>query len=247
MVSIRISSLVLAAACLMATSQAAAVDMDSTTLIKRFGASRPYAPELYLRQNLEDADMSSSSSMIKRAVATPESSNTASWGALFKRQEESEEQLHARGLVSDEEIEKRGSCQADNECGSNHYCSTTRNRCYKKLNNWKKCTRDGACGSGYCCESSNQCEPPRVNGRNCHGKDNACDSGYCSVSSDKCQAQKPKGDQCRVDAGCKGSLSCVNGRCQNPSPSKPSKPEHHHPHHPSPSGSAQHPRSLVEA
>ncbi|PWN31873.1 uncharacterized protein FA14DRAFT_81747 [Meira miltonrushii] len=224
---------------LMAESDAT----PSIGLVKRVQAAKPYAPDLFSRQSLEDNDEDvveeKRSTVVKRSVSP---AAKATW-SLFKRAtEESEEDLHERGLVDDAQIEARGGCDSDWQCGSDHYCSSKRNKCYRKIHDYNRCSRDGACGSGYCCESESICKPKRDNGDRCHGNDSACDSDYCSVVSDRCHHQSGKGDGCRVDQGCKGDLSCVNGTCKNSGSSQPSKP--HHPSHPAPSGSARQRRAL---
>lgn len=229
--------------------------VNGEMVMKRIAAQRPYAPDLYLRRDLVEQDdeqdeetatltlRKRSLSESGKASAMERSTPAASTWALFtKRHGSTEEDQHARGLIDDAEIEKRGRCSSDSQCSADQYCSSKKHRCYRKRDDWSSCSRDGACASGYCCESSDKCEPKRKPGKSCHGKDNACQSGYCSVVTDKCFHQAPKGGNCRVDQGCQGNLSCVNGECK---PSKPSKPSHpHHPHHPSPSGSAKHPRVL---
>lgn len=221
-------------------------ESDATpSFMKRSQAAKPYAPDLFSRQSLESEDEDDSevqerrSTVVKRSISP---AARATW-SLFKRvAEESEEDLHARGLVDDAEIEARGHCDSDSQCDSHQYCSSRRNKCYRKLRDYHHCIRDGACGSGYCCESESVCKPKRENGDRCHNNDGACDSGYCSVVSDRCRHKAGKGDKCRVDQGCKGELSCVNGTCKHSGSSQPSKP--HHPNHPAPSGSPRQRRAL---
>lgn len=232
---------------LMAESDAT----PSFGMMKRVQAAKPYAPNLFSRQSLESEEddvveeddevvEERRSTAVKRSISP---AAKATW-SLFKRAtEESEEELHSRGLVDDAQIEARGRCDNDSNCDSNQYCSSTRHKCYRKIHDYNRCSRDAACGSGYCCESDSLCKPQRENGDKCHGNDNACGSGYCSVVSNKCREPAQKGDSCRVDQGCKGNLSCVNGTCKHSGSSQPSKP--HHPHHPAPSGSAHDRRSLT--
>lgn len=224
----------------------------SVKLMKRVHAARPYAPNLYSRQSLESDQEETEEGLEEEeekenpSVVTVSRSISptakATW-SLFKRTvEESEEDLHSRGLIEDAQIEARGHCDSDSDCGSERYCSTKRHKCYRKIKDYNRCSRDAACHSGYCCETEDVCKPKRHNGERCHNNDGACESGYCSVVTNKCRHQAGKGDKCRVDQGCKGQLSCVNGTCKHAGSSQPSKP--HHPAHPAPSGSANHRRVL---
>ncbi|UZJ56087.1 hypothetical protein CBS101457_005407 [Exobasidium rhododendri] len=213
---------------------------------RQIAGARPYAPHLFSRSEVDEPE--TSSQLIKRSPMPTPALQSTSWSPLefLGLREFSEEELHARGRVEDHIIEKRGSCSSDNACGSNQYCSSTKNRCYQKLNNGSHCLRDGACSTGYCCETSSKCEVTRINGAKCHNNDGACDSGYCSVTNSLCAKKGGANDSCYVDGGCKNGFSCVNKTCtknadpgsHNHNPHKPS------PHKPSPSGSPQHKRVL---
>ena len=230
---------------------------------------KPYAPDLYARAELVQGsgermarrsipsarsknDAAAASSPLSKRSPSPSSAETSAWSPLefLGMRAYSEEELHARGRVSDEEIEKRGWCGTDAECSSSQYCSSKKYRCYKKLNDGKTCSRNGACKSDYCCATNDECEAKRPVGARCHQNNNACQSDYCSVKTNLCRDKTPVGSACVVDDGCKQGLACVNKTCKTIGSSHGhghhggSKP---HPHHPSPSGSPWDKRTLRHA
>lgn len=187
-------------------------------------AAKPYAPALQARTDIENvkreigASQPYASELHERSEEDPiQIQKRGEWSSFNTLGQRSKEELHTRGRVADSLIEKRGKCTKDSSCGSNYYCSATKNKCYKKLDSGSNCSRDGVCDSDCCSSSSNKCREKKSIGSKCNGNNTACDSDYCSVKTDLCRAQASKGGQCVVDDGCTGTLSCVNGKCESPS------------------------------
>lgn len=101
---------------------------------------------------------------------------------------------------------------AQYNCPSNRYCSTKRNKCYKKLGSKTGCTRDNVCSTGYCGRRTRRCASRKSNGANCFKADMACTSGYCSVVTEKCARMRDNGESCQADKACR-STHCTDGKC----------------------------------
>lgn len=113
---------------------------SATLVVAVTAASKPYAPDLYARSALLDDVEVVASRSIGNAPYAPK---------LYSRSELHEDSFELKrrflGETSNESSTlqaRHWACSKDAQCGSAGYCSTSKGRCFTKINNGKKCSRD---------------------------------------------------------------------------------------------------------
>ncbi|PWN31874.1 uncharacterized protein FA14DRAFT_185861 [Meira miltonrushii] len=170
---------------------------------------RPYAPDLYNRDSLDE-----NSNIIKRSSPS-DSAKPYSPDLYFRSALDDQSAFPTKSAPQSftTQINKRSPsvCKRDSDCGGAHFCSS--GSCFMRKAKRALCGRDAMCTSGFC-GSQGACLERRSIGSSCADSTNACADGlFCSGIDKKCKQKRGIEEACRFSEGCQEGLSCLNYKC----------------------------------
>lgn len=198
----------------------AAISVSSSLLIEASASVRPYAPDLYAREELSLDEADEGRMVLKKRATMPDDTLKPYSPDLYFRDNLVDETMQRRHDPTPStstfvrRSDRSSSCSADSDCGSDHYCNDE-GSCGLRLTRRSLCSRDAMCSSGFC-GSAGSCLVKRTVGASClDGGASACAEGlFCSSVDTRCKQKRSLNHGCRTTDGCAEGLACLNYKCQ---------------------------------